>query len=378
MAAAGMVSCSSTYSRSADGLVIVPSTGSAVVQAFSFNLSSGSSSTINTSPPISGNPLGVVIDPAGAYAYIATGAGISAFSIHSDGTLSAVGSVTANAVAMTMDTAGKFLFVASGLSGTVSSFSISNGALTPVSTSPTLTAATLPNLAALAVTPLSFPAMNTASGALNSVCAGLPNPANEYLYAVDSQNNVVWQFNVDSSGNLTQPSSAQSFATGQVPAGIAVDSCDRFVYVSNSRIPTISAYAICNDSIASPCPNPVTTPQDGHLVPLATTSLGAGASQPGAVVVDPLARYLYVADSAANKLFGFRLSQATGTLTSFVAVNTDSVPVSVAIRSDAMWMFVTNYGSGTVSEFAIAPATGTLTQEAPITTDNNPYGVAVK
>jgi 6-phosphogluconolactonase (cycloisomerase 2 family) len=85
-------------------------------------------------------------------------------------------------------------------------------------------------------------------------------------------------------------------------------------------------------------------------------------------------------DSLANKVFGYRLSQATGTLTALspASVNTDTAPVSLAIRGDGLWMFVTNFGSGTVSEYAITPASGSITATSSITTDNQPFGVAVK
>lgn len=385
--AAGLVSCGSSYSASSDGLLIVPNVGSAVVQTFGFNLNTGAPSTIDTSPAITGNPAAIVIDPAGSHAYVATTAGIAAFGIHSDGTLSTAGSAvtvtdlagtTLTPVAMSLDTAGSFLYVATGVGGRVATFTVSSGVLTQVAISAVLPGVTAPNLVALAVTPLSFPALNTTTGALNSVCAGLQNASAEYLYAVDAQNNLVWEFTVDSSGNLGTPTGPQSFTTGSVPAGIGVDSCNRFVYVSNSQVPTISSYSICNASMASACPDPLT--QDGHLIPISTTSLSGSGSQLTAVALDPFAKYLYVVDSAANKVFGYKLSQATGTLSALVpaSVNTDSVPVSVAIRSDGLWMFVANFNSATVTEYALTPATGTMTSTASITTDNQPFGVAVK
>ena len=379
---AGLVACGSSYSSKSNGLVIVPSTGSAVVQAFGFDLSSGKPSTINTSPMITGNPAAVVVDPAGSFAYVATSTGIAAFSIHSDGTLTTAGSVftTLAPVAMTLDTAGKVLFVALGTSGQVASLSVSSGTLTQVAIASPAGALGLPtpNMVGLAVTPLTFPALNKTSGASNSVCAGSASPAKEFLYAADAQNNVVWEFTVDSSGNLGTPTGMQSVPTGSVPAGIALDSCNRYVYVSNKQTPTISGYAICNDSLANVCP--IVATQDGHLIPVSTTSITGPGSQPTALAVDPFARYLYVVDSGANKIFGYRLSQSAGTLTPLTpaSLSTDSVPVSLAIRGDGQWMFVTNYGSGTVSEFSIVPASGAITAQAVITTDNNPYGVAVK
>ncbi len=409
----GLVACGSSYSSKSNGLVIVPSTGSAVVQAFGFDLSSGKPSTINTSPMITGNPAAVVVDPAGAFAYVATSSGIAAFSIHSDGTLSAAGSAvtvtdlvpsqapcmptTLAPVAIVMDTAGKYLYVVTGTvggntavigggvctpspvsGGRVATLSVSSGALTQTAISVPVTAPQGPNMVALAVTPLTFPALNKTSGASNSVCAGSASPAKEFLYAADAQNDLVWEFTVDSSGNLGTPTGMQSFPTGSVPAGIALDSCNRYVYVSNKQTPTISGYAICNDSLANVCP--IVATQDGHLIPVSTTSITGAGSQPTALAVDPFARYLYVVDSGANKIFSYRLSQSTGTLTPLTpaSLSTDSVPVSLAIRGDGQWMFVTNYGSGTVSEFSIVPASGAITAQAVITTDNNPYGVAVK
>ena len=72
----------------------------------------------------------------------------------------------------------------------------------------------------------------------NAVCSapGMNPPTTEYLYAVDGLGNQVFEFQVNtSSGVLTNPSNATSmpsFPTDQTPAGVAVDPCNRFVYVS--------------------------------------------------------------------------------------------------------------------------------------------------
>src|SRR5437016_3539193 len=72
-----LMACGSHYSASSDGLVIVPSLGSGVVQSFSFNLSSGHASAINTppaipGPPAQGAPTSIILDSAGAFAYVTT------------------------------------------------------------------------------------------------------------------------------------------------------------------------------------------------------------------------------------------------------------------------------------------------------------------
>ena len=65
-----LVACGSHYKASSDGLVIVPSLGSGVVQTFSFSLSNGHPSAISNppvipGPPSQGAPTSVVLDPAG-------------------------------------------------------------------------------------------------------------------------------------------------------------------------------------------------------------------------------------------------------------------------------------------------------------------------
>ena len=136
-----LVACGSNYDRSSDGLVLVGSQGSGLVETFSFSLSNGHISSIANPPAdtsnqvcvLNGIPSSIVIDPQGPFAYtIVTKStlcdsptftstnGIMTFKINSDGTTTAVGGqvpFNAGPVAvvpgmMVMDPAGKFLFVA--------------------------------------------------------------------------------------------------------------------------------------------------------------------------------------------------------------------------------------------------------------------------
>ncbi len=71
-----VMACNTKYSSSStsNGLVVVPTLANQVMQTFSINLSNGSVSQINNAagPPIPGYPSSVLIDPAGAYAYVAS------------------------------------------------------------------------------------------------------------------------------------------------------------------------------------------------------------------------------------------------------------------------------------------------------------------
>lgn len=397
-----LVACGSKYNSSSNGLLLVGSQGSGLIETFSFSLNNGHVSALANSPAdtankscvLNGEPASIVIDPAGSYAYASilgfacngTGNSIAAFKINSDGTVTVTGHPVSdpNPAALAIDSSGKFLFVAGGSSIRV--FAIgSGGSLTPVSGTFTAPATSLtPSFVALAPTPTAFPGIGI-NGVQNSVCSGPGNnpPTSEYLYAVDSQNYAIWEFLVDkSSGALGNPptmSMVPLFPTDAVPAGIAVDPCDRYVYVSNG-VPSnkVSAYLLCATVQApTPCPS-----ADGSLVPVSGSpfSLSGNASNPGPLVVDPYGNNVYVVGLDSNTISGFKISPTTGSLSAMspAVVATGLEPRSIAIRGDDNWMFVANHNSATVSQYSIVPASGALTAEAPIQTDNYPWGVAVK
>jgi 6-phosphogluconolactonase (cycloisomerase 2 family) len=417
-----LVACGSKYNASSNGLLLVGSQGSGLIETFSFSLNNGHISSISNSPGatakqscvLKGQPSSIVIDPAGAYAYaILQGAAcnvsgdvIAAFKINSDGTVTQTGTPVTdpNPVSLTMDSAGKFLFVAEGASSTaitnsaalntackqnqthfgVCVYSIGSGAsLTPVQ--PTFTApptALAPTFVALAASPTVFPGTGI-NGTQNSVCSvGNNAPTAEFLYAVDSINYVVWQFAVDMStgvlGNPPGTTVVPLFNTDQVPAGIAVDPCDRFAYVSDSLTNKVSAYTICTTvQLTTPCPV-----ADGRLVEVAGSpySLTGNANGPGPIAVDPYGNNVYVVGTLSNTVSGFKISPTSGTLTAMTpaVVATGLEPKSIAIRGDDNWMFVANHNAATVSQYSITPASGALSAAAPIQTDNYPWGVAVK
>jgi 6-phosphogluconolactonase (cycloisomerase 2 family) len=408
-----LAACGSHYSASSDGLVIVPSQGSAVVQSFSFNLSNGHTSQVNTNPTIPGPPdqgsqASIVLDPKGAFAYVTsvntpnpatdpctTSSVIATYTVKSDGTIAAIGQQTLSPttqavvpVALAIDSAGKYLFVANRsvcvignpqtlVPGSVSVFAIgSNASLAEVAGSPfpvpLVQGGGAANLVALAASPTVFPSQF-------AQCSMTTAPTAEFLYVTDAQNNVVWEFSVNtSSGALTLP--ATSFATGSIPSGIAIDPCNRFAYIANENSNNVSAYTVC----ASNSPLQTCSNQTGSLVAVAGSPFSAG-NGPGPLVVSPFGNFLYVLDKSGSAVSAFQISQASGSLSpiSPATVATGNTPVSIAIRADSNWLFVTNNGStsgnGSISQYSITPATGSLNPAGSgITTDTFPWGVAVK
>jgi 6-phosphogluconolactonase (cycloisomerase 2 family) len=382
-----LLACSAKYSTNNNGLVVVPSQGSAVVQSFSLDLGNGHIAVINNvnGPPTPGIPTSVVLDPTGNYAYVIvqenavlnpSSTGVAAYTIGSDGKLSNI-SITpvANPVGMVMDSKGKFLFVANGSDGTITVLSIgSNGGLTQVGKPVPLPAepgGLPPSAAAVGISATVYPIQF-------AFCSGGAPPTTENLYVADNVNYFLLNYSVSSSGNLTLVpfnSTQAGIPTGTNPAGVAVDSCNRFVYVSNAQPNTVSAYTICHAvSIQNSCPTA------NYSLQAVTGSPFPTGDVPGPLIVDPYGKFLYVLDTGSNQISGFQISSATGSLTAFTGapVSTNLSPTAIAIRSDDTWMFVSNLNSANISQYAISPATGALIPEAPTSTFNYPSGVAVK
>lgn len=433
-----LVACSTKYKSTSDGLIVVPTQGTLVMQTFSLDLSNGHVSQVNNvdGPPTPAIPGAVVLDPTGTFAYVtvqptstAPGAIVS-YKVGSDGKLAAgvaaptlqsesptvnAPCVTINTVtvpvsvlpthvvpgSLAIDSAGKYLFVAdvstSGqtnpyqcngstvtatvtVPGAISVYSVSNGALTEVAGSPFVlpdepsgtggtATGSAGSAAALAVTPTVFPVQFAA-------CSGHTAPTSENLYVADSVNNVLLNYLVSSSGVLTLvPASATTpgVTTGTTPSGVAVDACGQFSYVANAVSNSVSAFTICA-AVSQNCQ------QADYGLHEVSGSPYPTADIPGPIAVDPFAKYVYVVNTGASELSGFRISPADGSLTAIAntPVATNSGANSIAIRADGNWIFVANFNAANVSEYAITQATGALTLQAPFITLNDPSGVAVK
>jgi len=399
-----LLACGSNYNPASDGLVIVASQGAGLIQTYSFNLSSGTiadvsnsvGATANLTCQIAGVPGSLVLNPAGTYAFAIITAstqcqgsetGIESFVVNSNGTIPNSGTGTTvtpdpNPIAIAMDPSGNYLFVAEGTTGLVNAYAISGGNLTLVPSTFTFVLPTgflTPNITALTTTPTLF---NFSS----AVCTLKPNATQEFLYAVDTENNAVYEFGVNMhTGALQNPpgdSKVLTFTTGALPMGVVVDPCNRFVYVSDWQTNQISAYTICNGSetqSSSQCPIPPAVP-DGSLVPVANSpfSLVGNASGPGPMVVDPLGNFLFVLNQQSNTISPMAISSVYGSITGKVVYNVGGQPKQIVIRSDDSWLFVTNYYPPTLSQFAVVPNTGSLEPLPATVTDNYPWGVAVK
>ena len=232
------------------------------MQSFSLDLTNGHASQINNvnGPPTPGLPTSVILDPAGAFAYVivyqnaavpgGSITGLAAFAIASDGKLGNATTYTLNSasvqvqvqvngvptnetgmistvapVALRMDSAGKFLFVANSATsdsddppnpvpGSISVLSVgSNGTLSEVHGSPFVLPVDSLNLLpqlqepctiqVACPSPLALAVTPTIYAPQFAYCSGAAAPTTENLYVPDSIGNVVLNYSVSSSGTLT-------------------------------------------------------------------------------------------------------------------------------------------------------------------------------
>lgn len=436
-----LMACTTKYSASFNGLVVVPSQGELAMETFSFDVSNGRISQISNvnGPPTPGLPTAVVLDPAGAFAYVLVaanpavpGGGVTAiatFPVAPDGKLANSTTYTLNnasvqvlvqagglptietemvpvvPVAMSMDSVGKLLFVADSATsdnagnpvpGAISVFSIgSNAVLAEVAGSPFVLPVDSVNLLpqhlqnpcsvevgcpsplALAVTPTAYPQ-------LFAYCSGFTPPTTENLYVPDSIGDTLLNYSVSSSGTLTLVPTQTNLGvlTGAVPDGVTVDPCNRFVYVSNggpgNNANTVSAYTICSTpSAVIDCP----TPPDFSLHEVKGSPFPVSPGEgPGPLTMDAYGSFLYVVDAPSGLVSQFKISPTSGSLTALTPafVGAGVGADSIAIRSDDSWVFVANKTTATLSEYGINLATGNLAGQPPVQTFNQPTGVAVK
>lgn len=436
-----LLACSSKYSASSNGLVILPSQGQGVMQTFSLDLSNGHIAQINNAngPPTLGSPGSIIVDPAGAFVYMAStvncipsnlpantsltaiqGA-IVTYQIGSDGKLAAgtTNYLKGNAaypgtfptcglddatnpdggnppLALAIDSTGKFLFVATA-PGTAT-YTIDTNT-TPISTVATLNSPGISvfsigsnaSLTEVAGSPFSLPAEPGGGGSPSpsalavtptvfpvqfAPCSAIAPPTTEHLYVTDIANNALLNYSVSASGVL----GLLEVATNTPGVTTGMNPSGVAVDPCN-RFVYASNFGSNTVSAYTIC-NAVT-----QSCPLADYSLHEvsgspypAGDKPGPLAVYPFAGFLYVVDTGSGQVSPYQISAISGGLTAIgTPVSTNqSGPNSIALRNDGNWLFVANFNSSTVSQFGITPATGALTPAAPFSTFANPTGVAVK
>jgi 6-phosphogluconolactonase (cycloisomerase 2 family) len=164
-------------------------------------------------------------------------------------------------------------------------------------------------------------------------------------------------------------------APSTVPTGVnngfnaeamAVDPLGRFLYVANLGSNATDAATISMFTI---------NPKTGVLSPTTPAMVPTGYFPQG-IAVDPLGRFVYTANSDDNTVSMFTIDQASGVLTAtnppsvsvppvFIENGVQSSPGDVTVDPSGRFAYVSDQDDSAISIFAINPNTGVLTPTNP-------------
>jgi 6-phosphogluconolactonase len=276
--------------------------GNSSTEAFSIDAKTGVLTPISGSTlPLQGFPgCTLSMDPTGKFLYIATSAGVSAFTLNpGSGVLSSVagspfsdGSVLRESA---MDPFGKFLYAISNntTSNTISVFSInsSSGALTPVAGSPFQ----------MAINGLAY--------------SVVVHPSGKFLYVSFPQSEEIAAWSIDNStGAITViPGSPfpSGVTSGDAPNSLLVTPSGGFLYALSGAT-AIFGYNVDANSGALSAIN-------GSPFTLSSAT--------DYFAIDPSGQFVYAA--YANAVAGFNINASTGRLTAFTALPVSAVGVTL-------------------------------------------------
>ena len=246
-----------------------------------------------------------------------------------------------------VDPSGRFTYVANGKDNTVSAYTIApvTGALVPITGSPF--------------------AVSVAGGASDETQAVAIDPAGQFLYAAtgcpdNSCTGAIYVYGIaPSTGALTAVGSLSP--VGVSLSSLVVEPRGEFLYAADSVSGSVLAFSI--SAVNS----------GGLTLQTISGSPFAAGSAPSSITVDPLGRFLYVANTNSNNISAYTIASGTGVLAPMTAspFAAGSGPVSVAVDVSGSFLYVANGGDNTVSAFSIDPVYGVLT---PVTGSPFPAG----
>ncbi len=447
-----LLSCGSSSSRPSGLLYVLTQGSSGVgnnVSSFAIDLSSGNLSLINsnastctTSGVSCGLPLNILLDPAGAAAFVlnqgvpsvSVAPTIYPYAVNSDGSLSSPGTPVAwNCIsqvattppctaansypdlgaAMARDAAGQFLFV------------IDQGSSPPPTTCPARGAGVMnatdamnfagcPSISVFATQPgstaLTFVSQSSAYQQSPFFTSKIPSAlsvltftssgsttAQEFLFVTNNSDictvgcnplhndNTLSVYSVSSSGVLTeQVNSPYSTATIDPLTVQAVNtnpgqaSSGVFVYVGAAGN---AAGALDLFQMCTVIGQANCSAQDVNnevLVPVGSPT--SVGQKPVGMVVDPTNKFLYVVNELSSNVYGFLINTTAGTLTALSPANlsTGSQPVALAMHSSGKFLYTSNNNASSISAFAVSTTSGSMSSLNTVNSPSGPRGMAAR
>lgn len=204
----------------------------------------------------------------------------------------------------------------------------------------------------------------------SSSCVVSLKPA--FAYALNGLSaDTVSMFTVNSCTGDLIPTTPATVTTGINPESMVVDPLGRFVYVANLVSNAADQATISMYTINSS--TGILTLTNPPTVPTGFFPQGIG--------IDPSGKFVYTANSDDNTVSMFTINPSTGILkpTTPASVATGWSPLSVTVHPSGKFAYAANQDDDTVSMYSINAATGVLTPLTPATapTGSSPFDVTV-
>ena len=166
-----------------------------------------------------------------------------------------------------------------------------------------------------------------------------------FLFLADPSDGLVRVYRIDQNTAALQEVNGSPYPAGQEPQSIAVHPANHLIYVTGLHDSNV--YAFQFDATSG-----TLSPVAGSPFPAAANSVGSGRS----VAVDPLGKFLYMADDFA--VYAFRIDSQSGAL---MLLNSLPVffPGTLAIDPNDAYVYVPA-GNGIIQTYSIDPTSGVL------------------
>jgi len=264
--------------------------------------------------------------------------GVVAFTINTDGSLSALPSPNGANIGPAMGVSQSFIF---------------GGDSAPFGTSVASLQTSFPSGKLQLVSEAGFPIIGGTTINHMTVCGS-------QIFAGDI-NGALVAYALGPQGQLTQAGQIVGFSGA--PWGMAANNICVFLYVSDTASANIYGYQNMNGTLI-----------DLPGSPFASGNAVAGKGLFG-LSIDPSGKFLYVTNQTEMKLYGFAIG-SDGTLTAIPGspFSTGNMPVATAVVtvSSANFLYLTDASANTITSYRMDAATGTLTQVTSASTGAQP------
>jgi 6-phosphogluconolactonase (cycloisomerase 2 family) len=190
------------------------------------------------------------------------------------------------------------------------------------------------------------------------------HPSGKFVYASTWGGNDIWVYRVNRETGMLDPIEGTPFETlGMKPVDITFDEDGSLLFVANNGSNSVTVFKSNNETGAL------------EIVDFAMTRAGAVDVEilTADKTVSIVPKFAFVLDKEKSQLISFRVDEKKGGLEKLATAKTGKLPSALAIDPLNRFVFVANYGDDTVSAFSVDQSSGSLNE-----VEGSPYKAGKK